>query len=688
MNLLVDDKVVLTATGASDNRMKPHSFDVRRWAGKMAKLQIVDNEKGPWGNIGIDDIVFSDERRIPAVALDQEADFGTMGLGLLDAQQTDMASTAVPSTQVPGGIFSRASAGSDGPSTKPFGEKLSGALTRKLTLAAGETATVTFVVAWHFPNIKLGGMGNYEGRWYGKKFSNALAVAEYLATNFERLSSETRLWRDTWYDSTLPYWFLDRTFLNTSILATNTCYLFGNGRFYAWEGVGCCAGTCTHVWHYAQAAARVFPQIERTLREMTDYGVAFEEKTGRIRFRGEHNDHWAVDGQSGSILRTYREHQMSADKQFLGRVWPKTKKALEFLISKDVNADGIIDGPQHNTLDADWYGQVAWLSGMYVAALRAGEEMAKEMGDESFARQCREIFEKGRGNIDGKLFNGEYYVHVGDKARAKTVGSYDGCEIDQVLGQSWSWQVGLGRILDESKTKTALKSLWRYNFTPDVGPYRNAYKPGRWYAMAGEGGLLMCTWPKGEAARVKESFDYYFNECMTGFEYQAAWHMIAEGMVMEGLAIARMIHDRYHPSRRNPWNEVECGDHYARAMASYGVYLAACGYEYHGPKGYLAFAPKVLDENKAFKCAFTSAEGWGSFSQRANGTNLEVKLQWGQLRVNTLAIGTELKPNNVKATVAGKAVEAALASKAGRVEISFGRGLVLSRGQTLQVELS
>ncbi|MEI7729905.1 MAG: GH116 family glycosyl hydrolase [Verrucomicrobiota bacterium] len=690
VNLLVDDKVVLSTTGASDNKMSPASWNVRKWEGKVAKIQLVDNETGAWGNIGIDYIVFTDQSGEAAGTLAEESDFGTMGLALLDPKPDDLAVTSLPETPVPSGLFSKSAIVSDALASKPAGHKLVGSLTRKLSLAPGQSGTVTFLVTWHFPNDKIKGLKATPVRHYAVRFNSAVAVVEYLARNLELLASQTRLWHDTWYDSTLPYWFLDRTFLNTSILATSTSHWFQDNRFYGWEGVGCCPGTCTHVWHYAHAMGRLFPQLERSLRELTDYGTGFEEETGRIRFRAEHNNHWAVDGQSGTILRVYREHQASADNQFLKKIWPRVKKSLEFMISKDEGGDGIMDGPQHNTLDADWWGQVAWLSGLYLAALRAGEEMAKELGDEAFARQCREIFEKGRRNIGEKLFNGEYFVQQGDPAHAKSVGSYDGCEIDQVFGQSWAWQVHLGRILDEDKVKTALRSLWRYNFTPDVGPYREAYKSGRWYAMPGEAGLLMCSWPKGEAARVKVSYDYYFNECMNGFEYQVAGHMIWEGMVQEGLAITRAVHDRYHASRRNPWNEVECGDHYARSMASYGVYLAACGYEYHGPQGRLGFAPRLTPEK--FQAAFTAAEGWGTFTQwLENGTAMaRVALKWGQLRVRTLALG--LPPNTaaakVKIIVAGKTIQGTLAKQGDRVEIQLNADVLLKAGETLEVMVS
>lgn len=668
VRLLVEGKEVLSASGANDNRMRLQSFDVRPWAGKKARIEIVDEVTGPWGNVGADHIVFSDRPAEPEIPLEERPDYGTMGLLAFAGGSA--------------GVLPPPSGGE-----APRGERPRWAVRSPFRAEAGREATVRFAVVWHFPNLALPGLP--KGRHYATRFRSAAEVAEHLARDIERLEAETRLWRETWYDSTLPWWFLDRTFANASTLATSTCHRLSNGRFWGWEGVGCCAGTCAHVWHYAHAVARLFPELERAARELGDYGAGFDPETGAIGFRAEHGRHWAADGQAGSILRAYREHQMSADGAFLRRLWPRVKKSLEFLIARDGDGDGILEGPQHNTLDADWYGQIAWLSGLYLAALRAGEEMAREMDDEAFASRCRGIFERGRKEIDARLFDGEIYIQIPDPKNPKTVGSYDGCEIDQVFGQSWAWQVGLGRILDETNVRTALRSLWRYNFAPDVGPYRKAHPPGRWYALPGEAGLILCTWPRGEGSRVREAFDFYFNECMNGFEYQAAGHMIAEGMVEEGLAIVRAIHDRYHPSRRNPYNEVECGDHYARSMASHGVFLAACGYEHHGPKGHLGFAPRIRPED--FRAAFTAAEGWGTFAQAIGDGKLRasVTVRWGRLALRTFSLGSlgRIRPERAAARVAGRDVRAELRLGDGRATLTFPEPVTVRAGESLEVEL-
>lgn len=552
--------------------------------------------------------------------------------------------------------------------------------------------TVTFILTWHFANDRIDGVRD-TGRYYAQRFTNAGQVAEYLATNFASLHEQTRRWHETWYDSTLPYWFLNRTFLNTSILASSTCHRFGSGRFYGWEGVGCCAGTCTHVWQYAQAVARLFPELERDLRERTDFGIAFDPSSGKIRFRAEGAD-LAVDGQAGCILRSYREHQMSANGQFLTRNWTKIKLALQCLIDEDGDANGILEGAQHNTLDAEWYGPVAWLSGMYLAALRAGELMALEVGDSAFAGACRKVLEAGQRNIVRDLFSDEYFINKPDPRHPDAINSGTGCEIDQVLGQSWAWQIGLGRVLPEQETTSALRSLWRYNFTPDVGPYRKANKPGRWYAMPGEAGLLMCTFPRSDwdykkaAGKGLEWAAGYFNECMNGFEYQVAGHMIWEGLVQEGLSVARAVHDRYHPARRNPWNEVECGDHYARSMASYGVFLAACGYQYHGPQGYLGFAPRVTPED--FRAPFTSAEGWGSFRQKVADGKLSaaIELHFGALAVKTIALDFPKDPQRVQVSIQGEPLGVKHRFEQQRVIIELPGDQRLQAGQALEVAIA
>ncbi len=672
LNLLVDGKSVLRATGHNDNKMAIATFDVRPYLGKKAQLELIDADGVEWCNIGLGRITFTD-RPDGSEALVDRPDFGTMALAVLGAGLRVVSADQTAAT----------------------GTKLVGHVGRKLHLEAGKTVTVSFIIAWHMPNLSLTGTLGKVGRYYASRFASAGAVIEHMIKDFDRLSAHTRLWRDTWYDSTLPVWFLDRTFLNTSILASSTTYLFKDRRYYGFEGVGCCPGTCGHVYHYAHACGRLFPDLERDLRQRVDFGLAMNND-GAIRFRAEYNDGPAVDGQAGTILRALREHQMSADDAFLKRNWPAIKKATNWLIKKDGNTDGLIESAQHNTLDADWFGKVAWLSGLYLASLSAAAVMADRMADKEFADTCRSILKSGSENLTRELFAGEYFINLVSPNHPESINSGTGCEIDQVFGQSWAFQVGLPRVLPVEQTRKALASLWQFNFAPDVGPFREANKPGRWYAMPGEAGLLMCTFPRKDwdfkkaGGTVNRGFAGYFNECMNGFEYQVAGHMIWEGMVMEGLAVTRAVHDRYAASRRNPWNEVECGDHYARSMASYGVYLAACGFEYDGPTGRIGFSPRLTPDD--FKCAFTSAQGWGTFRQKRNAQSLtaDLTVRFGRLRLKNLKLGELPKtaPGRVSTSIAGKDVPAKLTTSDAGAEIAFTYELILEAGQTLTLSLT
>ncbi|MGI9456386.1 MAG: GH116 family glycosyl-hydrolase, partial [Aeoliella sp.] len=724
LEVLVDSKQVGKVTGHNSNAMRGVSIDLSRYEGQEAQIRIVDSAQGGWGNIQADQIVFSD-RRATERGLKDKHGYGSTTLTLLHgADESGITLSGAASMTDPdsrAGLFGQMEELTQDAQVKPLDELLVGALATKFKLPPGESRTIDFAITWYFPDYQEidaapGQLSRTPGfrelkRHYAPWFNSAGEVADYLTTNKDRLLGDTRQWNETWYDSTLPFWLLDRSFISLDCVATQMFHWFDTGRPWGWEGVDCCPGTCTHVWHYAQGLSRIFPEIERAFREIVDYEAGFDPSTGRISDRGDYHQHEATDGQAGSILRVYREHQISSDDAFLKRLWPRVKQSIEFLITKDGDGSGLIEGGQPHTLDAAWYGPMAWVSGLYLAALAAGEAMADEMGDNAFARQCREILDRGQRNIVDKLFNGEYFIHLPDPNHPQALRTGKGCHIDQVLGQSWTHQVGLGRVMPKKETVSALNSLWKYNFAPDAGRYAVEHvqieKAFRWYAMPGEAGLLMCTWPKGGAEEAIPGDQLrpsknpevwtgpggYFNECMNGFEYQVAWHMIAEGnpedeLVKQGLAITKAIHERYGTERRNPYNEIECSDHYARSMASYGIFLAVCGFEYHGPQGHIGFAPRMTPEN--FKAPFTAATGWGSYEQRVkNGTffaTLEVKWGWLSLESFAVRLPNELRDGQLVVMHDRQAVHSSTQHSDVRATALFKRRTIQT-GQTLELRL-
>ncbi len=580
-----------------------------------------------------------------------QPDFGNMSLLLLNSDKNTKASaevTILKSTIFPENEIREA--------TSNHGEQLCGAISKSVTLKPNETKEIVFIISWYFPNVILPkyirSFKEFEKRHYVNQFKNAQEVAQEIAKNFDELYENTKLWTKVYYEeSTLPHWFLNRSFLNTSILATETCLLLEDGRFWAWEGIGCCPGTCTHVWHYAQALGRIFPEIEKNLREKTDF-VVINKETGGIHFRGALAKKYAADGQAGIVLRSYRDYQISTNNDFLTKNWENIKLTLKYLINldkEDGQANGTIFGEQHNTLDAEWFGNIPVITSLYLASLAAAIEMAKVMNDVEAQKEYETILALGKKNIE-ELFNGEYFIQIEDPKHKDAIGTGKGCYIDQVFGQSWAYQVGLGQLYNKAMIDSSLESLWKYNFVKDMGTLRDNLAPevnGRPYALSGDAGLVMCTWPLGGK---KDDWEKhwqfgYFNECMTGFEHQVASHMIWENKLNYGFTILKAIHERYRPEKRNPYNEIECSDHYSRAMASYGAFIAVCGFTYNGPKGQIGFAPKLTPEN--FSAAFTAAESWGTMKQirTANSQKNQLKIAFGNLSIQEISL--EIPENKI-----------------------------------------
>jgi len=572
-----------------------------------------------------------------------------------------------------------------------------GAVAATVTVPAGKSVEVPFLLAWHYPN-KYNNAHTWMGCHYATQWPDAHAVMREAVTSFPALRERTEGFRRTFYDSTLPYWLLDCVTANAAILRhVGVVFRIANGDVYGWEGSnGCCQPTCTHVWGYEQSLAYLFPALEKDMRRI-DYQHQ-QRLDGGVNNRTEvpspprpTGEQPFADGHASCVLKAYREALNHPNDAFLTEYWPHVKRAVEYLIDRDAKTAGgkpagILQDDQWNTYDEALHGVSTFISGYYLAALRAGEEWARRVGDRAAADRFHGIFELGQKRLVELCWNGEYFEqHLPDyMKRQGEVGP--GCMSDQLLGQWWAHQLGLGYILPKEKVVAAMRAVFKYNFKSDLTGWPHA---PRAFAGVADKGLIICTWPKGgRPGHVM----LYSDEVWTGIEYQAAAHMIYEGMVEEGFAIVKAARDRYDgipraPIQRNPWNEIECGGHYARAMSSWSLLPALSGWEYDGPRQAVRVAPRQTPGN--FKGFFTGPEGWGSLRQSRDGAaqRNEISVREGRLAITEITLSAAGEPKQVKVECGGKSLRSTLSFDAGRVVVSLRRPAMVGAGQTLVVRL-
>ncbi len=590
----------------------------------------------------------------------------------------------------------------DAEEPSPDGRTDVGSLGLKATIPAGGEVVLPLVISWHFPNLVdyFDIVREQRGRifhpYYSRRFKDAWQVAEFLFQNLDELEQKTRRFRDIFFSSSLPAYVLDAVSSQASIIRTPTCLWLDDGRFFAFEGCsdrsGCCPLNCAHVWNYAQSLAFLFPELERSMRE-TDFLVNVRPD-GAMVFRtslplGE--KYWnfkpAADGQLGRIINLYRDWQISGDLNFLKKLWPQARKALEYAWAGwDKDRDGLLEDEQHNTYDIEFFGPNSMLSGFYLGALEAGARMAEAVGDTKGATEYRRLLEKGKKNYETLLWNGEFFIQKYDQALQKKYQYGEGCLSDQLLGQWLSMVAGLGRFLDEARIKKTLESIYRYNFRENFYDFANVQ---RTYALADEKGLLLCTWPRG--GRPPLPFPYS-DEVWTGIEYHVASHLIYEGMVREGLSIIKAVRDRYDGRRRNPWNEVECGHHYARAMSSWGILLALSGFSFSSPEGRLGFAPAINQED--FRTFWSLGSTWGAYEQRLGQDNIlscELKLEQGSFSLRELNIELPATASPVlksaSCSLGGKDIKPQVVSRGRKLSLKFRQPVQLRSGEVLLLKM-
>ena len=552
-----------------------------------------------------------------------------------------------------------------------------GSLCINNSLKPGEEKVFEFILSWHFPNrpgnwytlddlkklfdnetidliVKGAGLNlspPLEKNYYSTIFQDAWEVGRYLSDNIDRLEGKSREFSDALFGSTLPVYVKEALSNNITVIRSTTCFRLENGSFLAFEGsydnMGACPGNCTHVWNYAQTMAFLFPDLEQSMRQ-TEF-ILETESDGKMNFRtmrvfdkeaGAIHDFPAVDGQLGCIIRLYRDWKFSGDDHLLRSLWEKAGSALDFAFTCwDPDGDFVLEAKQHNTYDIDFYGPNSLSGSMFYAALKAGMEMAEYLNDANRAAAYRQALELGSQRMDNQLWNGEYYIQQLADINAYRYQYGEGCLSDQILGQFMAHVAGLGYILPKDHVKKALLSIYEHNFKSSFADHENVQ---RTFALNDEKGLLLCSWPRGGRPRLPF---VYADEVWTGVEYQVAVSLIWEGEVEKGLEIVKAVRERHDGIRRNPWNEAECGNHYARSLSSWALLLALSGFRYDMTKGEISFDPVYQRDD--FSTFWSTAQAWGIYTQKIDKNSGErrwdIKVLYGTLGDSLKINGRENK---------------------------------------------
>lgn len=522
------------------------------------------------------------------------------------------------------------------PDKAPAGANDTGSLAAHVDIAPGESQPITFILSWYVPNRRKTWSkadAPLTQNHYTVHYASARAVIDDVVARFDSLCASTRTFRDVMANMTLPEPMRDALAATIVPMRSTTCFWFADGNFYGWEGcfddAGCCAGSCTHVWSYAYAMAYLFPQLERVMRTI-EFTVETEDD-GYMLFRtfqnfgetfvwgwGDQRPEACIDGQMGSVIRAYREWQLSGDRVWLTNLYPGLVRAVDYAyIHWDQDDDGVPDGRQHNTYDIEFYGANPLSTLYYLAGLKAGIALATAMHDHTNAQRWQAMVDRGSPRFVELCWNGTYFEqHLADVNEHRYQHG-TGLLTDQLLGQVHATLLGMGDLVPTEMIRSTLLSIYTKNFRSSFHSHINTQ---RTYVLEDEQGLVLCSWPKGG----RPAFPFvYSEEVWTGVEYHVAAHLLAIGEVKKSTALISALRARHDGVKRNPWNEVECGHHYARSMAAWMLIPAATGFTADIDAGWIGFnPPSTLLSDGVFCMPWFTQRAWGTYTQstRADGS--------------------------------------------------------------------
>jgi uncharacterized protein (DUF608 family) len=588
------------------------------------------------------------------------------------------------------------------------GTTWSGALNSKLVLQPGETKDLEMALIWYFPNGLNGGhmdkwdawgKGDWEGQGnnYANYWSNINELNNYIIGNHSWLTETSEKFADCFYQTNFPWWLTERLGNQLAILKSRTIFHDKRGYVGLWEGCGAgdgsCSGNCNHVWHYAQSHARLFPEMGRRIKEQT-FGALKED--GQVPYRQPAGSA-AFDGQCGDIIGAYREYLLSNDKAWLQGQYSAIKKAMNYLVNKhDADKDGwLSDASKHTTYDASMTGNPSILSSLYAVALKASAEMAIVVGDKEQATIWDKMALNSVKLQYERLWNGEYYFQIRGEKHATDY--ENGCMTDQLLGQWWADQLNMGSLYPDYRIHAATNAVLKYNFKSNL---KSHIQVSRKFAKDEEAGMVGTTWPGNDRTPYASG---YSDEVWTSYEYTIGAALMKYSEMRGAATLLRSGYDRYNGVLRegyktdngwgnfgysgNPFGDDECGQFYSRALASWSVLLAAQGFEYNGPEGCIAFNPTW--KPSAHQSFFSTAEGWGTYTQIKNGEHMtnKLKLTYGKLTLNEIALPAIGKGKSMRIDVRinGELIQTKHSMNGNRVSIRF-KSIELKEGDVMMVD--
>ncbi len=559
-----------------------------------------------------------------------------------------------------------------------------GVVTQRLTLPPGGTREVTFLLAWFFPNHRGERIGDDLGHAYEGWFSHAWEVASYVAARREDLYTRTQRFHASQYTASVPYWLADAinaqltTFVKSSWLVRD-----GRFGIWEGLGC-CGLQTLDVSYYGSHAVALFFPELEQRQLQMTadfqlapgsprydEYFLAFPrnrelvlqgiaaapetaldptrrlalyrevaartglDASGRIphMFPGSFatvDAYHMIDLMPKFALQVWRDYLWTADRAALERLWPAVLAAMEHARRIDELQVGLPYHYDHapsetaissQTYDTwDFIGYSAYVSSIWLAALRATAAMAHLLADEAYATEMERQFAQSQASMERLLWNGEYYnLWVDPRSGRRN----ESCMADQISGQLYASLLGLGDILPREHLLSACRAIFRYNRLPERGLVNGVLPPGKHADQPGH-------WTLGDPRHQAESV-------WSGTEYAVAVQMLLEGLIDEGLTIIHDVYERYERGGQT-WDHQECGGHYYRALSVWLAWVALGGLRYEAPRQALVLAPRLLSSTNRWRQPLVLPGCHGVLEYQPDPGRVRLQLYEGRLTLTELAL--------------------------------------------------